>query len=317
MKNVIKAVDVDLDNLDAVPYPVAVLCKKDGVRALVREGDDNVIRCYARTNKPHRNPHIQMLFARAEYLGFDSEGIVGDDNDPLVSYKTSGGFSRSKDTPKEGKFMKVDASLHVFDLIDHPGDFEERHAAATERVGKLLAIDINLPIQMIPYEIAHCAADIERIEAKFLADGYEGFILRKLKGLYKNGTTTQKEGTYLRGKRFVERELLVTRIEEGQINGNEAKKNERGQTERSSHKENMIPNGMVGAIYGYDVIDGVVGTEEKCVSPGKMTDEMAKYYWENPTEIVQHYITYKFFPIGNKDKPRFPTYQRHRAKEDM
>lgn len=321
MKNVIRAVDVDLANLDAVEFPVAILCKKDGVRALVRYSDTGNLGCFARTNKLHRNPYIQQLFARPEYLHFDSEGIVGPDNDPLVSYNSSGGFSRKTDKPKEGKYVKVDAMLHVFDLVNDGnfavGDYEARHAEATHRVNAILAADPSAPVCMIPYEICHNRADIERAEAKFLADGYEGFILRKLKGEYKNGTTTRKEGTYLRGKRFVERELLVSRIEEGEINGNPAKTNERGQTERSSHKENMLPNGMVGAIYGYDVIDGVVGTEEKCVAPGKMTDAMAKYYFENPDEIVAHHITYKFFPVGNKDKPRFPTYQRHRAKEDL
>ena len=166
MKNVMRAIDADLDNLTTIDFPVAVLCKKDGVRALVRDGDDAVLRCYSRTNKPHRNPHIQNLFARPEYKDFDSEGIVGADNDPLVSYKSSGGFSRGKDNLKEGKFIKVDAVLHVFDLIDHPGTYEERHAEATRRVELLLDDDRTLPICMIPYELANNAKELEAIEER-------------------------------------------------------------------------------------------------------------------------------------------------------
>jgi hypothetical protein len=53
------------------------------------------------------------------------------------------------------------------------------------------------------------------------------------------------------------------------------------------------------------------------VSPGNMDHAMRKHYWENPTEIVQHAIKFKFFPKGIKDKPRFPTYVCHRSAEDM
>jgi DNA ligase-1 len=319
MKNTMRAVDADLDNLDKLPYPMAMLPKLDGVRTLVRRGDDDWIRAYARTNKPHRNPYIQTLFARVEYLGFDGEGIVGNPTDPLVSYASSGGFSRQKDSPKEGKFVVVDATFHVFDMVDQSPTltWEERYNLAAARVEAILAQNESAPICMVPYTIVNNADELLMAETEWLELGYEGFILRKLSGKYKNGTATAKEATYLRGKRFVEREMLVSRIVEGSINGNEAKINERGQTERSSHKENMLPNGMVGTIYGYDVINGVKDTVEKCVSPGKMTDEMAAYYWDNPQEIVGHHITYKFFPIGNKDMPRFPTYQRHRAVEDL
>jgi DNA ligase-1 len=53
------------------------------------------------------------------------------------------------------------------------------------------------------------------------------------------------------------------------------------------------------------------------VSPGNMDHPMRKHYWENPNELVNHVIKFKFFPKGIKDKPRFPTYVSHRSAEDM
>jgi hypothetical protein len=38
-------------------------------------------------------------------------------------------------------------------------------------------------------------------------------------------------------------EEAICRIKEGNTNNNVAKTNELGKTERSSHKENMVPNG--------------------------------------------------------------------------
>lgn len=307
------ACDADLDNLEALTYPRAALFKKDGVRVLIKH--TFAPRALGRSHKEHRNPHIQNLFGRAEYLGFDGEGIVGPDNGPEVCALSSGGFSRAKDKPKEGKFIKVDAVLHVFDLHDHPGTFAERHAAATDRVLALLRDDPTHPITIIPYEIVHNAQELLAFEKRALDLNYEGVITRTLDDRYKNGRSTRKEQGYLRMKRFEEREMTVTRIEEGSVNGNEAKKNELGHTERSSHKANMVANGMVGTIYGIDLKDG----KEKKIAPGKMTDKEAAHYWANPDEIVGHVVKYKFFPVGIKSTgiPRFPTFQCFRSAEDM
>lgn len=59
-----------------------------------------------------------------------------------------------------------------------------------------------------------------------------------------------KEGGLLRIKRFVDFEFVVDEILEGEENQNEAQTNELGKTFRSSHQENKVANGMIGAMIG-------------------------------------------------------------------
>ena len=59
--------------LDKVNFPIYVSTKFDGVRAIVKDG---VV--YSRSLKPIRNKHVQKLFGKPEYEGFDGELIVGD-----------------------------------------------------------------------------------------------------------------------------------------------------------------------------------------------------------------------------------------------
>jgi DNA ligase-1 len=156
--------------------------------------------------------------------------------------------------------------------------------------------------------------------------GYEGVIVRCLKGLYKHGRSTVKQMWLLRGKDFIDFEFVATRITEGRTNLNEATTNERGLTERSTHQENMVPNGMVGNLIGNvckDVKDPqtkqvlLTAGQEVTVSPGEMDHTMRKHYFENQHLILGQINKAKFFPKGHKDKPRFPIWQSLRAAEDM
>lgn len=314
------ACDAPLDDLDSLPYPLAAMIKFDGVRTLIRDA-----KFLGRSLKEHRNPYLQGLFRKPEYNGFDAEGIVGEPNHPNLISITSGAFSRQSDKPRENKFIKVDARLYVFDDFSHKGTFAERHAQATDRVRALLIEDPTRPIKIVPYIVIHNTAELLHFEEGVLADGYEGLILRRLDGTHKNGRSTlgkkNKDGTrnigaemtYLRVKRFTEHEGTVISVEEGFKNTNEAKKNELGQTERSTKKEGMVPNGMIASMMVQNLKTGVI---EK-ISSGRMTNLEAKLWFEDQTLIVGQLVKYASFLIGKKDKPRFPTFQCVRSKEDM
>ena len=72
--------------LDKVNFPIYVSTKFDGIRSLVIEG---VV--YSRSLKPIRNKHVQKLFGKPEYNGFDGELIVGDIYAKDVFQKTTSG----------------------------------------------------------------------------------------------------------------------------------------------------------------------------------------------------------------------------------
>ena len=108
-------------------------------------------------------------------------------------------------------------------------------------------------------------------------------------------------------------EAVVVDFIDGQTNLIDAVVNELGRTKRSTHQENMVANGQVGAILGRKV-----GSDEVIkVSPGHMTIAQATEIWQNRAQYIGKLFTYKFFPHGQKDKPRFPIFKHFRDDTDM
>lgn len=323
----ILAVDAPLNNLESLTYPRAALIKYDGVRVICN-GEFT-----GRSLKLHKNPVLQQRFKRPDFFGFDCEGIGGyttdmqpvTENHPLLCSITSGAFSRRSNDKKEPhKLVDVPAYLIVFDDFSAEGGWLERYNQAAERVKALHDNDPNVPVRMAPYWVVYNAEELLEFEncclnggtfkSVYIPGGYEGVITRSLDGEYKHGRTTEKEATYLRMKRFEEREGLVIRLEEGFTNKNKPIKNKLGQIERGTSKEGMIPNGMIGAM----ILRDLASNEEVRVAAGCMTDAEAKHYFENPHEIVDKLISkYKHFAHGQKDAVRFATHQSFRSKEDM
>lgn len=305
------ACDADPEKLDDLPYPMAMFIKYDGVRTLHRLGN------YGRSMRLHANPYLQTVFDKPEYEGFDSEGIVGD---PLASNcisVSSGGFSRQKDKPKEGKFIKVDAVCYVFDDFTYPDmPYHARYARAKLRVENLLADDPTTPLRVAEMIIVHNKEELLALWAKADEDGHEGLIGRALNGTYKYGRATLKSAAYLRFKSFEEREGIIEGYEEGATNTNPATKNALGKTERSTKKEGMIPNGQIAAL----LIRDLKTKKLEKVSAGKMTEAEAIAGFNDFDGLFKGKIgKYKVFAkgTGNFTKPRFPTFQCIRAPEDM
>lgn len=287
--------------LPKIQFPVLAQPKIDGVRGLVINN-----RLVGRSLKQHRNAYVTELFSDDRFEGFDGELFFGTDPTiPDLCRNSTSVLSRAHGDPM--------ITFAVFDwlredVIDLP--YQERlfKLEAYIRTLPVWAPVIGVPTQLIP-SLEH----LEALDATHLEQGYEGTIVRDQWGDHKQGRSTIREGGLLRIKRFVEEEALVIGLVQGNANGNEAKKNELGRTERSSHQANMIPNGQVGTLLCRDMTTGA----EFDVSAGRMPHEQRKHFWEHQDEIIGQIIKYKHFPVGRKDKPRFPTFQTIRATSDM
>jgi DNA ligase-1 len=165
----------------------------------------------------------------------------------------------------------------------------------------------------VPYQVIFTLDELLAYESTTLSQGYEGVILRSPDGLYKNGRTTLREGTYLRIKRFTQEDAVVLSLVEAMENTNEAVTNALGRSERSAHQDNLVPKGMIGSLICRDVKTD----QEITVGPGKLTHEERTYYWSNPSLLVGRTISYKFFPHGQLNLPRFPTFESIRITEDL
>ncbi len=193
--------------------------------------------------------------------------------------------------------------------------YRMRLDALTKHVNLMRSMVPNLAnrVRVIPHVLVHTLDDLLYHDSMWLSNGYEGTIIRDPDGKYKQGRSTAREGGLLRIKRFTDAEMLVTGIEEGQENQNEATVNPLGHTERSTHAANMVPNGMVGRLLGIDT-----KTQQPMVcSPGRMTHQERIDFFNFPHKIVGKHVKYKHFEKGRKDAPRFPTYQCIRVESDI
>jgi DNA ligase-1 len=291
------AVDVDLKKLK---FPTILEPKIDGMRGLVSDGV-----LWARSLKPIVNLFCQKRMAGPDLNGLDGELAYGPPNTVDLCPNTM-----SAVTSLEGEPM---VDHWVFDLHDQPANtpYKERLIRLRERVLTLQGSG-HKHLQMIPFNLVHSMDELLEQEAYWLAGGWEGIVMRDPEAPLQSGRSSVYTGGYLRLKRFTDSEFLITKLIEGQVNNNPAVKNELGHTKRSTHKANMAPSGMVGAMEGIDCKTG----EEVRVSPGRMTKAECIFYWNNPDKILQRIGKYQFFGRV-KNAPRFATFQSFRDPIDM
>lgn len=300
--------------LEEVRFPCIVQPKIDGVRALNLNGT-----LTGRSLKPFEGFGITNFFSRPEFLGFDGEMILGDDPaspDRLCSL-TTGAMGRFKDVTE-----MPDLTWWVFDtLLDVSEAYADRYQKLVRRVR---ALD-HPRVRLVPATPVEDREHLGRLIAEHSEAGYEGTIIRNPEAPYKEGRATQKGQQLWRVKPWSDFEILVTGITEGQSNGNEAKKNPLGRTERSSAKAGMVPNGQVGSIQGtlladfHDAAGRLLfkaGTSVTAGS-GEMTVAEATTYFENPKTIIGRIAKIKTMTHGVKDLPRFPTFVSLRDSVDM
>ena len=283
-------------SLDKINFPVYVSTKFDGIRALVI---DSVV--YSRSLKPIRNKHVQRLFGKPEYEGFDGELVVGDIYAKDVFQKTTSGVMSEDGEP--------DVTFHVFDLWSIPTfDYEYRQRDLQE-----ILLDEDKEYPSIVYAMIHLCKNIDDLTF-FLEHernvGGEGLICRSPSGIYKYGRSTPKEQLSIKLKFFEVGEFEVIGFEERMHNTNEATTNELGYTERSSCKENLIPMNTLGSLvlkYG--------DTEYRCGTG--FSDAQRKEIWENKESYLGKLSSIRYMSVGQIMLPRIPSFHGFRDKDDM
>ncbi len=302
-------------------FPLIAQPKIDGVRGMNLLG-----RMTGRSLKPHANKYTTSLYSHSCLLGFDGELAAHSSTHPDLCRLTTSALSTIEGTPFTLWWLFDYVSPETRTLT-----YENRLFCLEHRVTELLKqpelSDLTRHLRPIEWVMCESLEQLLELDNKWLEEGYEGTIVRDPKGLYKQGRSTVKEGGLLRIKRFIESEAVVIKLIEGETNNNEAQTNELGLQFRSSHQENMVPNGQVGSMLCRavkDVFDPqdsskllISKDQEITVAPGKMTKEERKHYFENPHLILDKVIKFQFFPKGVKDKPRFPTFQTFRAASDI
>lgn len=282
-------------DIDKVIFPIYVSTKFDGIRALVIGG---VV--YSRSLKPIRNKHVQKLFGRNEYNGFDGELIVGDIYAKDVFQKTTSGVMSEGGEP--------DVTFHVFDIWSLPTfDYEYRQQILQN------ALLQDSVMSNIVYTMIHKCNTKESLLFYLQHEksvGGEGLIGRNPKGVYKYGRSTPKEQFSIKFKFFKQDEFEVVGFTERMHNNNEQKRDELGYAERSSAKDGMIPTDTLGSLilkFGDTTFNCGTG----------FNDVLRKEIWDNKDKYLGKLASIRYMSVGMDKLPRCPSFVWFRSGDDL
>jgi DNA ligase-1 len=273
-------------------FPVLASAKLDGVRCIIIDGV-----AMSRSLKPIPNAYVQKMIGKAKYNGLDGELMVGFVGGKDVYRNTVSAVMSEDGTPA--------FTFWVFDNYLDAHGYQDR----LERIKKF---DGDGAIKVLPHYLIKDHDALDKFEAKQLDRGLEGVILRDPQGYYKCGRSSTNEGILLKLKRFEDSEAEIIGVEELLSNQNDAKTNKLGHTERSSHKENMVPMDTMGALNVRDLKTKV----EFSIGTGFDADTRAEF-WKDRKSAIGKIVKYKYFAGGSKERPRFPVFLGMRDKRDM
>ena len=153
-----------------IVYPCFVQPKLDGVRCLAKKIDDKTIKYYSRMGKE---------FVTLEHLTSDLLNImnVGEVLDGEI-YSHDITFQELIRLVKKLRPESVNLEYHVYDLVNKD-TFENRISTLASKIphkGKIIYVKTKL---------ISCLDDIKFMQRRYTEDGYEGTIIRNVKGLYK------------------------------------------------------------------------------------------------------------------------------------
>lgn len=287
-------------NLNSLPYPLFASVKLDGIRCVIKDGV-----ALSRTLKPIRNHYIQSLLGQPEFNGLDGELIVGDPAASDCMRKTNSGVMSFDGEP--------DFKYYVFDIWNRPG--VQYKDILDSLYDKRIQVANCLNIEVLQQYTVKTSNEVEIIEKAALDDGHEGIILRRPDGTYKYGRSTVKEGFLYKLKRYLQSEAVVIGVEPYQTNNNAAELDALGYTKRSSAKAGKVDLDLLGAL---KVRGRFQESTDVTFNIGTgFTLYERELLWKQRESLLGRIVTYKFFPVGSKDKPRHPVFVSFRSEDDL
>lgn len=317
-------------SFDQLKFPCWATPKIDGINGLNLSG-----KSLGRSLKPYANVWLNGLIEQWLPQGLCYEVTVG--NYPY-------GEDLCRNTTSFVNAIKKEHENIIINVFDYIGNASEEYikdrkylerlqdatVALTDiypswmwtdyEVGTGDAVDIGvyhvvndfLEIRVMTPILIETLEEAEKYYLECLDHGYEGAMYRQ-DVPYKCGRATAKSQEVIRFKPSHDTEAIVIGFEEAMENLNEAKTNELGRTERSSHKENKKGLGMLGSFLCIDVKTG----EHIKVGAGKLKHHERLEVWDQRDVYLHAIVKYRSMSTGVKDKPRFPRFIDWRLADDI
>lgn len=286
-----------------VQLPIMAQPKLDGIRLLIRDGIS-----WTRSLKPLRSSWVQSWVAhnREVLEGIDCEIITGD---PLApdAYRRTSSAVMSYDNQDA-----LNSKLYIFDQWDLPAVYQDRYDYLQERFSKNEFPEF---CSLLETRMLWKISEVYEYEAELLNQKHEGVILRNPNGMYKFGRSTPREGSLIKMKQFLDTEAIIIGYKELLHNENEQTTNVLGYAERSGHKENLVPGGVLGSLIARGVWEG--GGEYEIDIGSGFDAEDRRFLWAGRESLIGKIVKFKYFPGGVKDSPRFPIFLGFRDADDL
>lgn len=278
-------------------FPLFASVKIDGIRCCIKPGAGAV----SRNILPIPNSCIRTLLSRPELHYHDGE-LLTYTKGKMDEFNTVQSKVMSEAGTPDFQYWMFDH----FQYVDRP--FYERIPFIRSGIEYT---------KVVTQFLIRSQQELDELEAKALADGYEGLIVRSRDGRYKYGRSTAKEGILLKVVRKQRAEATITGSYERMHNANEATLSELGYTKRSGHKDGKVGRGDLG---GLNLLwDGVVsGALYKgiTVPPGGIAfdcgtgfdDAERARLWGIRETLPGKIGTFEFRGIGVNLRPRFPAW---------
>ena len=182
-----------------ITYPAIVQRKFDGVRCLAVLNSDKTVTLLSRKGKEY--PHLNHIKTDVAVNNSDQSLVLDGElySDTLTFQELVGLVKRVTLKPGNDEQM-LEVSLRVYDcvhIMNASADFTERYKIITNVTNgaEYLSLVENISV--------NSESEIHAAQAKFVEEGYEGAMVRNLKGAYgigKRSPNLQKVKTFLDGE---------------------------------------------------------------------------------------------------------------------
>ena len=284
---------VDIDTID---FPIFASTKLDGIRCIFKDGE-----MISRSLKQIKSKALQERFEHIKKLSKDT-GLIFDGElySHGLTFQEIAHFVMKEtlvdeEVPEDMCFWCFDA-VNRNELDEH---FDERVDVYTDYLK-----DEKYCV-VVEQEVVETKEKIDKLFETNIAKGFEGLIVKDMKGRYKCGRGTIKEGLIYKMKPFETFDLQVTGVFERMYNNTESYTNELGRSQKPQCKENLEPTGIAGGF----VVDWE-GQVMKVALTGK--EDFRRDIWTNKNDMIGRTIEIKGMLVGAKDVLRHPTFLRFR-----
>ena len=296
-------------DLDKITFPIMASPKIDGIRCIWKDGV-----AYSRTMKPIPNKFVQsrllevLLDRGLANMELDGELITMGSNGMYANFSGVSSAIMSREGEPDFDYM-------VFDTLSFTSVFKARYRWLESNIG------LHWPyLKLVPHLAVRDAQQLQAVFDKHVEQGYEGTMLRRLDGRYKQGRSTVNEGILLKHKLFDDAEFEVVGFNELMVNQNEAYKNDVGATKRSTDRSGLVPGGVLGTLtFEKPNFTGPVGklTDHDFDVGTGFTSQQRHDLWQERDTLVGRVAKIKYQGIGSQGAPRFPVFLGFRDQLDM